>query len=132
MHELCTFILSKAETEGLFRKAGSKSRQNEIKVVIYFLVSHIEKVFIPQLLLEAGCGLGDDHHEVDVANVLKTFLRELPEPLIPYSFHEVFLRCLLHENKTDLVLLVCLLLPMEYLNTLAYLMQVRKKLCKQS
>lgn len=34
IHELCTFILNKVETEGLFRKGGSKSRQNEIKVFI--------------------------------------------------------------------------------------------------
>lgn len=32
VHRLCTFILRNAETEGLFRKGGSKSRQNEIKV----------------------------------------------------------------------------------------------------
>lgn len=32
VHELCSFILTKVQTEGLFRKGGSKSRQNEIKV----------------------------------------------------------------------------------------------------
>lgn len=32
VHEMCSFILTKVETEGVFRKEGSKSRQNEIKV----------------------------------------------------------------------------------------------------
>lgn len=40
VHELCSFILSKVETEGLFRKGGSKSRQNEIKVLsVNFLMN---------------------------------------------------------------------------------------------
>lgn len=34
LHKLCTFILARVETEGLFRKGGSKSRQNEIKVSV--------------------------------------------------------------------------------------------------
>jgi len=33
IQELCTYILSKVETEGIFRKEGSKSRQHEIKVI---------------------------------------------------------------------------------------------------
>ncbi|KAI4467645.1 rho gtpase activating protein 11a [Holotrichia oblita] len=107
VHELCSFILTKVHTEGLFRKGGSKSRQNEIR-----------------LLLDAGCYLGQDHHEIDVASVLKTFFRELPEPLFPYVYHELFLRCIiLPSNNLNAVLLACLLLPSEHLNTLAYFMQ---------
>ncbi|XP_017777488.1 PREDICTED: serine/arginine repetitive matrix protein 1-like isoform X2 [Nicrophorus vespilloides] len=107
VNDLCSFIITKIDTEGLFRKGGSKSRQNEIR-----------------LSLDAGCYLGEEHHEVDVASVLKTFFRELPEPLIPFSFHELFLRCmLLSEHQIEAVLLSCLLIPMEHLNTLAYFMQ---------
>ncbi|KRT83583.1 hypothetical protein AMK59_4696, partial [Oryctes borbonicus] len=107
VHELCSFILTKVDTEGLFRKGGSKCRQNEIR-----------------LLLDAGCYLGNDHHEIDVASVLKTFFRELPEPLFPYTYHELFLRCIiLPSNSLNAVLLSCLLLPSEHLNTLAYFMQ---------
>lgn len=68
--------------------------------------------------------LGTDHHVIDVAVVLKCFLRQLPEPLIPYSFHELFLRCSLIENKVEALLLACLLIPTEHLNVLCYLMQV--------
>lgn len=31
--ELCLIVLGKAETEGLFRKAGSKARQTEMQVI---------------------------------------------------------------------------------------------------
>lgn len=39
VHELCSFILTKVETEGLFRKGGSKARQNEIRVSSYENIS---------------------------------------------------------------------------------------------
>lgn len=32
VHDLCSHVLTKIETEGLFRKGGSKARQNEIQV----------------------------------------------------------------------------------------------------
>lgn len=32
LYEICSFILIHVDTEGLFRKEGSKSRQNVIKV----------------------------------------------------------------------------------------------------
>lgn len=69
--------------------------------------------------------LGNDHHVIDIAVVLKSFLRQLPEPLIPYIYHELFLRCSLVENRVEAILLACLLLPSENLNVLCYLLQVR-------
>ncbi|KAF5304786.1 hypothetical protein FQA39_LY09563 [Lamprigera yunnana] len=113
--DLCLFILSKVETEGLFRKGGSKARQNEIK-----------------LLLDTGCELGSVHHEIDIANVLKTFFRELPEPLFPYAFHELFLHCALSDHQLETLLLSCLLLPTEHLNTLAYFMEFLQEVTKNS
>ncbi|XP_022904499.2 rho GTPase-activating protein gacN-like isoform X1 [Onthophagus taurus] len=107
LDEMCSFLLTKVKTEGLFRKGGSKSRQNEIK-----------------LSLDAGCYLSDDHHEIDVASVLKTFFRELPDPLIPITFQDTLLHCIiLSQSNLHAILLVCLLLPSEHLNILAYLMQ---------
>lgn len=77
------------------------------------------------MLLDANCYLDVNHYEIDVANVLKTFFRELPEPLFPYSYHELFLHCMLvKEDQLEVVLLACLLLPIENLNTLTYFMQV--------
>ncbi|XP_044263931.1 rho GTPase-activating protein gacJJ-like [Tribolium madens] len=109
VHELCSFILAKVSTEGLFRKEGSKVRQNEIK-----------------LLLNGGGAVDSNYHIIDVAALLKMFLRELPEPLIPYGYHELFLRCALLEKgkvRKEALLLACLLLPLEHLNTLSYLLQ---------
>lgn len=47
-----------------------------------------------QIALDNGAVLDTEslHHVIDVANVLKMFLRELPEPLIPFKFHDIFLR----------------------------------------
>lgn len=81
--------------------------------------------FYFQLSLDRGCMLGNDHHVIDIAVVLKCFLRQLPEPLIPVAFHDLFLRCSLIENKVEAILLSCLLLPSEHLNVLCYLLQVR-------
>nr|XP_023017446.1 rho GTPase-activating protein 11A-like [Leptinotarsa decemlineata] len=115
LYEMCSYILSKVDTEGLFRKEGSRSRQNIIK-----------------LSLDRGCMLGYEHHVIDVAVILKCFLRELPEPLIPYSFHELFLRCSLIENKVEAILLASLLIPMEHLNVLSYLMQFFSEVASHS
>ncbi|XP_045483068.1 rho GTPase-activating protein gacN-like [Harmonia axyridis] len=116
VHELCSFILKKIDTEGLFRKEGSKSRQNEIK-----------------LSLNAGCKIENDYNVIDVAGILKTFLRELPEPLIPTTFHEYFLRCtILEKEKLEAILLLCLLLPQENLNALAYLLRFFSAISKRS
>ncbi|CAH1992424.1 unnamed protein product [Acanthoscelides obtectus] len=106
LFEMCSYILTKVDTEGIFRKEGSRSRQNEIK-----------------LSLDRGCSLGIEHHVIDVSVVLKSFLRELPEPLIPYAYHELFLRCSLVEHKADAILLACLLLPNEHINVLSFVMQ---------
>nr|XP_018899586.1 PREDICTED: uncharacterized protein LOC109032092 [Bemisia tabaci] len=103
----CNHLRSDLTVEGIFRKAGSTIRQKEIKT-----------------RLENGGGLMADDHVIDVANVLKYFLRELPEPLIPYSLHETLLKCLyLKGREDDAVLLTCLLLPAEHLDCLTYLIE---------
>ncbi|XP_066144058.1 rho GTPase-activating protein 11A-like isoform X2 [Euwallacea fornicatus] len=110
IHDMCSFILSKVQTEGIFRIEGSKSRQHEIK-----------------LLLDSGRHLGPEQHVIDVAVVLKSFLRELPEPLIPSTHNDLFLMSTVGKKTTEdtieCLLLSCLLLPSENLNVLSYLMQ---------
>ncbi|XP_050311629.1 LOW QUALITY PROTEIN: rho GTPase-activating protein 11A-like [Anthonomus grandis grandis] len=119
IHEICTYVLSKVQTEGLFRREGSRSRQQEIK-----------------LSLDRGCPLGDEYNVIDVAAVLKSFLRELPEPLIPQVYNDLFLMCSLEKRpKKDVLeclLLACLLLPSENLNVLSYLMQFFKEVASYS
>ncbi|XP_063982042.1 uncharacterized protein LOC135165048 [Diachasmimorpha longicaudata] len=100
--------------EGLFRKAGSQTRQRE-------LVARFDN----------GNELGDKYNPIDVANCLKKYLRDLPEPLIPNEFHDLFVRCgMLKFCKVDAILQACLLLPIKYLMTLAFLMDFFQRVAK--
>ncbi|KAG6455445.1 hypothetical protein O3G_MSEX009229 [Manduca sexta] len=63
--EMSSVLRTNAHIEGLFRKAGSQARQKDIK-----------------RLLDAGGCVSEGHHPIDVASVLKLYLRCLPEPLI--------------------------------------------------
>lgn len=109
--DACSLLMDNVEVEGLFRKAGSTARQKEIR----------EKI-------ESGIPFDFTCNAIDVANILKYFFRELPEPLLPpNNFQESILRCLLckgtHERKVSAIKMVCLLLPVINLNTLVYFMQ---------
>lgn len=112
--QACAFVERCITHEGLFRKAGSHLRQKEIIA-----------------RLDSGGSLGDKHQVIDVANVLKTFFRDLPEPLIPRSYHDLFLRCaLLKNSKTEAILMACLLLPPHHINTLAFFAEFLKRVSK--
>lgn len=105
------YLLNYIDLEGIFRKAGSKIRQREI-------LSRLDN---------GGC-LADKDHGIDIANCLKTFFRDQPEPLIPFYFHDLFVRCVvLKKNRIEALLMACLLLPPIHLNTLAFLMEFLKK-----
>lgn len=125
--DACQRILDQVSTEGLFRKAGSAVRQREIKVNCATNNRKILKKNLPsvQANLEAGARLGKDHHVIDVANILKLFFRELPDPIFPPgNIQDSVLRCLLcGDRKVNALRLTCLLLPSLSLNTLAFFMQ---------
>lgn len=95
------------------------------------MVKHLGKFVRNYLLcllqanLEGGARLGKDHHVIDVANILKLFFRELPDPIFPPgNIQDSLLRCLLCGDRTvTAVKLTCLLLPSLSLNTLAFFMQ---------
>ncbi|XP_050445910.1 uncharacterized protein LOC126848772 isoform X1 [Cataglyphis hispanica] len=106
-----TFLEKYITQEGLFRKAGSQARQKE-------LMSR----------LDGGGSLGEKNYAIDVANCLKSFFRDLPEPLIPYTYHDLFVHCALLKNyRVQALLLACILLPPYHLNTLAFFMEFLKK-----
>ncbi|KAJ8963931.1 hypothetical protein NQ314_005260 [Rhamnusium bicolor] len=115
--ELCEFILQNVETTGIFRLAGSCFKQQKIK-----------------LRLDEGGRLSDEDqlNVIDVASVLKLFLRELPEPLVPEQCHKLFLACWSLENQEEAILFATLVLPTENLNLLIYLMQFFKKVASFS
>ncbi|XP_032669168.1 rho GTPase-activating protein 11A-like isoform X2 [Odontomachus brunneus] len=106
-----TFLEKYITQEGLFRKAGSQARQKE-------LMSRLDN----------GGSLGEKNHAIDVASCLKSFFRDLPEPLIPYTYHDLFVHCaLLKSYRIQALLLACTLLPPYHLNTLAFFMEFLKK-----
>lgn len=72
--------------------------------------------------------MGKAHHVIDVANILKLFFRELPEPILPPgNIQETVLRCLINdktnEHKVNALMTCCLLLSPLSLNTLSFFMQ---------
>ncbi|XP_008550504.1 rho GTPase-activating protein 11A-like [Microplitis demolitor] len=104
------FIEKHVNQEGLFRKAGSQARQKE-------LISRLDN----------GNELGEKYHPLDVANCLKKYFRDLPEPIIPYDYHEIFIRCVMLKcSKVEAILMACMLLPSLHLNTLAFFMDFLK------
>lgn len=108
------------DTVGIFRKTGSVKKQK-------LLQEHLEK----------GGSIDKSHNVLDVANLLKTFFRELPEPLIPAgAVQEGLLRCLIHfssyEEKCEALMMLMLLLPPISVNTLAYFLQFLEVVIKNS
>lgn len=115
----CQKILDGAEVEGIFRKAGSLQRLKEIRAGI-----------------ENGKPLSRSLNVIDLGDVLKSFFRDLPEPLLsPGTCQEMMLRCLLLPRESERVralMLTCLLLPPLTLNTLAFFMQFLHQIASHS
>lgn len=115
----CQKILDHAETEGIFRKAGSAQRLKEIRAG-----------------LENGKPVSRSLNVIDLGDVLKSFFRDLPDPLLaPGMCQEMMLRCLLIPREREQVralLLTCLLLPSVTLSTLSFFMQFLHKIASQA
>ncbi|XP_023013253.2 inactive Rho GTPase-activating protein 11B [Leptinotarsa decemlineata] len=116
LHEMCLYVLTHAEVKGIFRKAGSGEKQERIKNVL------------------ETCGklVGGDLDVLDVAVVIKYFLKMLPTPLIPAEYQNLFLACEEHADRRDVLVLSCLLLPVENLNLLTYIMQFLDQVASHS
>ena len=78
---ILNYLRENIETDGLFRKAGSAGRQRTLRLDI----EEAETFFIQESDKERISPL-------DVGSLLKQWLRELPEPLIPTRFHDTFLK----------------------------------------
>ncbi|KAK6638874.1 hypothetical protein RUM43_007144 [Polyplax serrata] len=118
LSEACGVIEKEIRVEGIFRKAGSTCKQKERKME-----------------LNQGKKLNCEYHVLDACSLVKLFFRELPQPLIPYSYHEIFLKALMlstYEKELDALMLACLLLPEENLATLAFFMEFLLKVSQHS
>ncbi|XP_050674965.1 uncharacterized protein LOC126972332 [Leptidea sinapis] len=107
--EMSSVLRANAQVEGLFRKAGSQTRQKDIK-----------------RLLDAGGCVSEGHHPIDVASVLKLYLRCLPEPLISAEVQDLLLRCRVTSGEDGLksILHTLLLLPVLHVHLLHYVMEL--------
>ncbi|CAH2045166.1 unnamed protein product, partial [Iphiclides podalirius] len=106
---MSSVLRTNAHVEGLFRKAGSQTRQKDIK-----------------RLLDAGGCVSEGHHPIDVASVLKLYLRCLPEPLISAEVQDLLLRCRVTAGEDGLkpMLHTLLLLPVLHVHLLHYIMEL--------
>ena len=79
---ILNWLRGRLETDGLFRKAGSAGRQRGLRAEIeeaetFFVEEDNEEVTVSAL---------------DIGTLLKQWLRELPEPLIPLRFQDTYLK----------------------------------------
>jgi RhoGAP domain len=74
-----------------------------------------------------------DAHPLDIASLLKQFLRELPEPLFTSALHDIFVSSV-RDNIAipEAILLACLLLPSCNLATLRYVALFLSKVAASS
>lgn len=79
-----------------------------------------------QRAIDSGGKIDKSYHAVDVASILKLYLRTLPDPLINNDMQEILLRCLLlpESDRRCAIQFALLLLPVSYLHILHYVMEV--------
>merc|ERR1719285_1496449 len=71
-------------------------------------------------------------HVLDVASLLKQFLRELPEPVIPRNLHTILSSCHQSTQPLDNLQLALLMLPPTHLATLTFLLAHLNTIAKAS
>lgn len=117
------FLRKEAEIEGLFRKVGSAQRQKILRAQ----VEEAETFYVAN---------GTQVSPLDVASLLKQWLRELPEPLIPSRFDDIFISCAKLkgdvETKAEALLSCCLLLPPLHVASLSLLMRFLAEVASKS
>ena len=116
----CTFIEERKEVEGIYRMSGSQGRQKVIR-------THIEE----QQQMDFA-SISPPPHVLDVASLLKQFLRELPEPVIPRSLHTLLSSCHASSQPLENLQLALLMLPPTHMATLTYLLSHLKTIARAS
>ncbi|CAG0903161.1 unnamed protein product, partial [Darwinula stevensoni] len=126
VHKICSKLHEHLQTEGLFRKDGSKPRQKKLKE--YMMEMEIEEWDLPDAVIPLGKKCQERVSPHDLVGLLKDFFKELPKSLIPPPHLACLLRTASLRNKSktdedvlDLILQVCLLLPPLHLDLLVYI-----------
>ncbi|XP_077320877.1 rho GTPase-activating protein 11A [Lithobates pipiens] len=104
--DVCKYLESHADTEGLFRKSGSVVRQKLLKTK-----------------LDGGDNDLSDALPCDVAGILKQFFRELPEPILPADLQDVLSKAQQlgsDEDKATATILISSLMPERTVPILRY------------
>ncbi|CAG9770390.1 unnamed protein product [Ceutorhynchus assimilis] len=116
--EICVTALQEhsMSEEGLFRIAGGLSKVKRLKAAID---SGCFAYLIPEY---------NDHHVL--ASTLKSYLRELPEPLLTYHLHKEWVHSMQYPDNQKVEVVKHLLnkLPQENKDNLAYLIQFLARL----
>ena len=116
----CAFIEERKGVEGIYRMSGSQGRQKVMR-------EHIEQ---QQNFDFSTCF--PLPHVLDVASLLKQFLRELPEPVIPRNLHTILSSCHQSAQPLDNLQLALLMLPPTHLATLTFLLAHLNTIAKAS
>eukprot|EP00050_Salpingoeca_kvevrii_P007197 m.294466 g.294466 ORF g.294466 m.294466 type:complete len:373 (-) comp12996_c0_seq1:626-1744(-) len=97
------------EAQGLFRVCGSAARMRKAQTAI-----------------DAGADVDATVNVHDVAGILKSFLRDLPEPLLTFRLYHSFVDAwrLEEEDRIRAILLLCLELPPENLHTIVFVLRL--------
>nr|XP_012555822.1 rho GTPase-activating protein 11A isoform X2 [Hydra vulgaris] len=105
------YLSKHLKVEGIFRKSGSVGRQKILREIL-------EK--------EGSCCSCDFVQVHDIAALIKSFFRELPDPLLTCRLTPSFVKCVSLNNASDSIsaaTLCCLLLPDVHLRVLKYFTQ---------
>ncbi|KAK5642294.1 hypothetical protein RI129_008461 [Pyrocoelia pectoralis] len=119
--EICICALSESgmSEEGLFRVVGSASKVKRLKLAI-----------------DSGCfslPLLSEYRDVHVlASTLKSYLRDLPEPLLTYNLYDEWMDAMHHSEEQRVAIIQKILkkLPQANKDNLTYLVQFFSKLSK--
>jgi len=107
----CKYIEDHVQIEGIYRMSGSAARQKAMRKEIDTFDRDFREMSPPPSVL-------------DVASLLKQFLRELPLPVVPRIFHQVLASSFSSppSSKLENLLLCLLLLPSDHLACLSFLL----------
>ena len=77
--------------QGLFRKSGVKTRISRLRLLMETQPDDSEKIFTKD----------DDYSPYDIADLVKMYFRELPEPLMTQKLSQTFISIFSGKNDID-------------------------------